>query len=114
MVHRSDPGFSIGRHERKMGMRGSPLADLHFDDCVVPAHRVVGDPAKGHELMMKVLSITRPWVAAQALGLAQGALDEALAYTEGRDQFGTKVSRFQMKRPVAMQRWPRHCVRTWP
>ncbi len=98
MVHRDDPGFSIGRHERKMGMRGSPMGDIHFDDCVIPLERVVGEPARGHDYMIEVLTYTRPLVSAQALGLAQGALDEALAYTAGRDQFGTRVSRFQMVR----------------
>ena len=98
MLHRDTPGFSIGRHERKMGMRGSPTADLIFDNCIVPAHRVVGDPQRGHEYMIQTLTYTRPLVSAQALGLAQGALDEAVAYTAGRDQFGSKVSRFQMVR----------------
>lgn len=98
MVHCDTPGFSIGRHERKMGMRGSPTADLIFDNCIVPAHRVVGDPGQGHAYMIQTLTYTRPLVSAQALGLAQGALDEAVAYTAGRDQFGEKVSRFQMVR----------------
>jgi alkylation response protein AidB-like acyl-CoA dehydrogenase len=98
MVHRDDAGFSIGRHERKMGMRGSPTADIHFDNCEIPDGRVVGDPANGHEYMIQTLTYTRPLVSAQALGLAQGALDEAVAYTAARDQFGSKVSRFQMVR----------------
>ncbi|MES2481350.1 MAG: acyl-CoA dehydrogenase family protein [Pseudomonadota bacterium] len=98
MVHKDDAGFSIGRHERKMGMRGSPTGDIHFDDCVIPLDRVVGEPERGHQYMMEVLTYTRPLVSAQALGLAQGALDEAVAYTANRDQFGTRVSRFQMVR----------------
>ena len=98
MIHESDPGFSIGRHERKMGMRGSPTADLILDDCIIPDHRAVGDPEMGHEYMIKILTYTRPLVSAQALGLAQGALDAAIDYTESRDQFGTRVSRFQMVR----------------
>jgi alkylation response protein AidB-like acyl-CoA dehydrogenase len=98
MVHHNDAGFSVGRHERKMGMRGSPTADIHFNNCEIPEGRVVGDPAKGHEYMIQTLTYTRPLVSAQALGLAQGALDEAVAYTAGRDQFGSKVSRFQMVR----------------
>lgn len=98
MVHKGDPGFSIGRVERKMGMRGSPMADLIFEDCVVPESRVVGDPERGHHYMIQTLTYTRPLVSAQALGLAQGALDEALSYTAGRDQFGKPVSDFQMVR----------------
>ncbi|MFC6283489.1 MULTISPECIES: acyl-CoA dehydrogenase family protein [Polaromonas] len=98
MLHCDAPGFRIGRHERKMGMRGSPTADLIFEDCMVPEHRVVGDPERGHDYMIQTLTYTRPLVSAQALGLAQGALDEAVTYTAGRDQFGTRVSRFQMVR----------------
>lgn len=98
MVHKDDPGFSIGRHERKMGMRGSPTGDIHFDNCVIPLERAVGDPARGHDYMIEVLTYTRPLVSAQALGLAQGALDAAVAYTAQRDQFDTRVSRFQMVR----------------
>ena len=98
MVHRDDPGFSVGRHERKMGMRGSPTADVLLTDCVIPAEPVVGDPLRGHDYMIQTLTYTRPLVSAQALGLAQGALDEAVAYTAGRDQFGSKVSRFQIVR----------------
>ena len=98
MVHQDDAGFSIGRHERKMGMRGSPTADLLFENCEIPEHRAVGDPEQGHDYMIKTLTYTRPLVSAQALGLAQGALDAAIDYTESRDQFGTRVSRFQMVR----------------
>lgn len=98
MVHRDDPGFSIGRHERKMGNRGSPTADILLDDCLIPDDRVVGDPTKGYDYMMQTLTYTRPLVSAQALGIAQGALDEAVAYTSERTQFNSKVSRFQMVR----------------
>jgi alkylation response protein AidB-like acyl-CoA dehydrogenase len=98
MVHRDDPGFSIGRHERKMGMRGSPTADLIFEDCRVPAARVVGDPEKGHDYMIQTLTYTRPLVSAHALGIAQGALDESVSYTATRKQFGSRVSDFQLVR----------------
>lgn len=98
MVHRDDSGFSIGKHERKMGMRGSPTADIILEDCFIPEDRVVGDPEKGYEYMMQTLSYTRPLVSAQAVGLAQGSLDEAVRYTSERTQFNSKVSRFQMVR----------------
>ncbi|HSW20869.1 MAG TPA: acyl-CoA dehydrogenase family protein [Ramlibacter sp.] len=101
MVHRDDPGFSVGRLERKMGMRGSPTGDIHFDDCVIPLERVVGEPERGHDYMIQTLTYTRPLVSAQALGLAQGALEQAVDYTAQRDQFGTRVSRFQMVRGMA-------------
>ncbi|MEO5598248.1 MAG: acyl-CoA dehydrogenase family protein [Novosphingobium sp.] len=98
MVHRDDPGLSFGRNERKMGTRGSPLADLIFNDCTIPADRVVGDPAGGYATMMEILTYSRPLIAAHGLGIAQGALDEAIAYTSERTQFGQTVSRFQMTR----------------
>ena len=98
MVHRDDPGVSFGRQERKMGTRGSPLADVLFDNCVIPADRAVGNPSGGYAVMMEILTYSRPLIAAHALGIAQGALDEAIAYTSQRKQFGQTVSRFQMVR----------------
>jgi len=98
MVHRDDPGVSFGRPERKMGTRGSPLADVIFSDCLIPQDRVVGDPTEGYATMMQILTYSRPLIAAQALGIAQGALDEAIAYTSHRTQFGQTISRFQITR----------------
>jgi alkylation response protein AidB-like acyl-CoA dehydrogenase len=98
MVHRDDPGVSFGAQERKMGTRGSPTCDVMLDDCAIPADRVIGDPEGGYAYMIKALTHTRPLMAAHALGIAQGALDEAIAYTAEREQFKTKVSRFQMVR----------------
>lgn len=100
MVHRDDPGISFGKPERKMGTRGSPLADVQFNDCLIPDGCVVGDPAGGYEIMMHILTYSRPLIAAHALGIAQGALDEALAYTSQRTQFGQPLSRFQMTRAM--------------
>jgi alkylation response protein AidB-like acyl-CoA dehydrogenase len=98
MVHRDDPGISFGKPEDKMGLRASPTADVLFEDCRVPANRVVGDPVGGYPLMMESLSISRPMIAAQALGIAQGALDEAVKYTQERKPFGQPVSRYQLTR----------------
>lgn len=98
MVHRDDPGISFGKLESKMGLRGSPTADVIFDNCRVPASREVGDTAKGYEHMIVSLTISRPLIAAQALGIAQGALDEAVNYTRDRKQFGQSISRFQLLR----------------
>lgn len=98
MVHRDDPGISFGKLENKMGLRGSPTADVIFDNCRIPASREVGDTTKGYEHMMVSLTISRPLISAQALGIAQGALDEAVKYTSDRKQFGQSVSRFQMVR----------------
>ncbi|SEF38088.1 hypothetical protein SAMN05421837_11839 [Amycolatopsis pretoriensis] len=98
IVHRDDPGLSFGPHERKMGLRGSPTADVILDGCFVPDLRVVGDPAEGYRYIMAELNGSRALIAAQALGVAQGAFDAALAYTSERAQFGQSISRFQMIR----------------
>ncbi|MCU1671434.1 MAG: acyl-CoA dehydrogenase protein [Blastococcus sp.] len=99
-VHRDDEGLSFGKHERKMGMRGFPTADLYLDGCFVPDDRAVGDTARGYHYMMDTLTYTRPLVAAHALGIAQGAYEHAVAYTAGREQFGKPLSRFQLVRAM--------------
>lgn len=98
MVHRDDPGIRFGTPERKMGTRGCPLADVMLDDCRIPADRVVGDSQDGYAIMMKTLTYSRPLVAAHALGIAQGAFEEAVRYTAQRQQFGSPVARFQIVR----------------
>ncbi|MFZ5508419.1 MAG: acyl-CoA dehydrogenase family protein [Pseudomonadota bacterium] len=100
MVHRDDPGVMVGRLEDKMGLRASPTADMIFDDCRIPESRVVGDATGGYERMMISLTISRPLIAAQALGIAQGALDEAVKYTQERKPFGEPVSRYQLTRAM--------------
>jgi alkylation response protein AidB-like acyl-CoA dehydrogenase len=97
-VHKDDPGLSFGKREDKLGIRGSPTADVIFDDCRIPAYRCVGAPDKGHEYITASLSYTRVLIGAQALGIAQGAYDEAIKYTAGRQQFGHPISQFQMIR----------------
>jgi alkylation response protein AidB-like acyl-CoA dehydrogenase len=103
MVHRDDLGLSFGSYEHKMGMHGFPTADVHLDDILVADDRVVGDPTLGYRYMMDTLTYTRPLVAAQALGIAQGAYEEAVAYTAQREQFGTFVSRFQLVRATVAE-----------
>ncbi|MDM0014921.1 acyl-CoA dehydrogenase family protein [Variovorax sp. J22P168] len=100
MVHKDDPGIRFGKQEDKMGLRGSPTADVIFEDCRIPEDRVVGDAIGGYARMMVSLSISRPLIAAQALGIAQGALDEAVAYTKTRSPFGQPVSRYQLTRAM--------------
>ncbi len=97
-VHRDDPGISFGAKEKKMGIRGSPTADVILDNVTIPNSRVVGDPLKGYDYMNVGLTNSRPVIAAEALGIAQGALDEAVKYTKERQQFGQSISRFQMIR----------------
>jgi alkylation response protein AidB-like acyl-CoA dehydrogenase len=94
-VHLDDPGFSVGPKERKMGIKGSPTCELHFDDCTIPADRIVGEPGTGFKTALRTLDFTRPTIGAQAVGIAQGALDAAVAYVKDRRQFGRSVADFQ-------------------
>ena len=95
MIHRDDPGIRFGKAEDKMGMRGSPTADVILEQCRIPVGREIGDPARGAEYITEMLHNSRLTIAAHALGIAQGALDEALKYTEERQQFDQAISRFQ-------------------
>jgi alkylation response protein AidB-like acyl-CoA dehydrogenase len=95
MVHRDDPGIRFGKAEDKMGLRGSPTADVILEECRIPDGRQVGDPNKGAAYITEMLHNSRLTIAAHALGIAQGALDEALKYTQDRTQFDQSISRFQ-------------------
>jgi alkylation response protein AidB-like acyl-CoA dehydrogenase len=90
------PGFSVARLEHKMGIRGSPTAELAFDKVRVPAANLVGEEGGGFEIAMQTLDRSRPGVAAQAVGIAQGALEAATAYAKERKQFGQRIGDFQM------------------
>ncbi|MCZ2838577.1 acyl-CoA dehydrogenase family protein [Modestobacter sp. VKM Ac-2985] len=95
VVHRDDPGFAVGPKEKKMGIKGSPTCELWFTDCTIPADRIVGEPGTGFTTALRTLDFTRPTIGAQAVGVAQGALDAAVVYTKDRRQFGSAVSDFQ-------------------
>ena len=95
IVERTDPGFSIGKHEKKMGIRGSSTCELVFENCVIPKDRLLGKQGKGFALAMKTLDGGRIGIASQALGIGEGAVDEAVAYTKERVQFGKRISQFQ-------------------
>ena len=88
-------GFSVGKHEKKMGIRGSATASLILEDCVVPAENLLGKEGDGFKIAMHTLDGGRIGIAAQALGIAQGALNEAVAYVKQREQFGKPLSAFQ-------------------
>src|SRR6201994_4593108 len=90
-----DPGFSLGAPERKLGIKGSPTRELYFDDTPVPAARLIGAEGQGFKIALRTLDHTRITIAAQALGIAQGALDYALGYVKERRQFGRAVAEFQ-------------------
>ena len=95
VVEKSDEGFTFGEKERKLGIKGSPTRELHFDNCRIPADRMVGDPGEGLKIALRTLDHTRVTIGAQAVGIAQGALDHALAYVKERKQFGKHIADFQ-------------------
>ncbi|MPN11029.1 Acyl-CoA dehydrogenase, short-chain specific [bioreactor metagenome] len=95
IVENTFPGFSVGKHEEKMGLHGSPTAEIVFTDCIVPKENLLGKEGKGFKIAMQTLDGGRIGIAAQGLGLAQGAMDEAVAYTKSRVQFGRPISKFQ-------------------
>ncbi len=95
IVERGFPGFSIGKKEAKMGIRGSATCELVFENCIVPKENLLGVMGKGFNLAMKTLDGGRIGIAAQALGIAQGAMDETVKYTKERKQFGASIASFQ-------------------
>jgi hypothetical protein len=95
-VHKDDPGISFGKLESKMGVRGSPTADVIFDNCRIQEYRCLGEPDRGYEYITDALTYTRPLIGAQALGIAQGALDAAIQYSKERQLFGQSLAAFQM------------------
>ena len=95
IVERTDPGFSVGKHEKKMGIRGSSTCELIMEDCVIPKDRLLGKQGKGFGIAMKTLDGGRIGIASQALGLAEGAIEETIKYTKERVQFGKRISQFQ-------------------
>ncbi|GAB38630.1 acyl-CoA dehydrogenase [Gordonia sputi] len=95
MVHKDDPGFTVGPLEKKLGIKGSPTAELYFEDCTIPADRIIGEPGTGFKTALETLDHTRPTIGAQAVGIAQGALDQAIEYTKQRRQFDRPISTFQ-------------------
>jgi alkylation response protein AidB-like acyl-CoA dehydrogenase len=95
VVEKGTPGFNVGKLEKKMGIRGSPTVELAFDNCRVPAANMLGEEGVGFKIAMKVLDKSRPGIAAQALGIAQGALDYATEYTKQRVAFGKPISQQQ-------------------
>jgi acyl-CoA dehydrogenase len=95
VVEKSDAGFSFGDLERKMGIKGSPTRELIFQGCRIPGDRMVGEPGQGLKIALATLDHTRVTIGAQAVGIAQGALDFALGYVKERSQFGKHIAQFQ-------------------
>jgi butyryl-CoA dehydrogenase len=95
ILEKDMPGFTFGKKENKMGIRASATSELVFQDCKVHKSQMLGKEGMGFIVAMKTLDRTRPGIAAQAVGIAQGALNEALKYSRQREQFGAKISTFQ-------------------
>jgi len=95
LVMRDDPGVSFGKPERKMGIKGSPTCEVILDGTRIPADRLIGEEGAGFSIAMRTLDHSRPVIAAQAVGIAQGALDLAVSYGSQREQFGERIVDFQ-------------------
>ena len=95
LVMADDPGVTFGKAEHKMGIHGSPTREVYFDHTEIPADRLIGEESEGFTYAMRTLDHSRPTIAAQALGIAQGAFDVALEYSKGREQFGKPISHFE-------------------
>ena len=95
LVEKGTPGFTVGKKEKKLGIRASPTVALHFTDCAVPVEQRLGAEGEGFKIAMRTLDITRPATGAMALGIAQAALDAAVGYARQRQQFGQPIASFQ-------------------
>jgi butyryl-CoA dehydrogenase len=107
LVEKGTPGFSVGKKERKLGIRASPTVALHFTDCAIPVGQRLGGEGEGFSIAMRTLDVTRPATGAMAVGIAQAALDAAVGYAKERQQFGQPIAAFQgiqfMLADMAMQ-----------
>ena len=95
VVEKDDEGFTFGGLEKKLGIKGSPTRELHFDNCRIPGDRMVGGLGEGLKIALRTMDHTRVTIGAQAVGIAQGALDASLAYVKERQQFGKAIGEFQ-------------------
>jgi alkylation response protein AidB-like acyl-CoA dehydrogenase len=95
IIEKDTPGFVFGKKEKKMGIRSSPTCELVFENCRIPADRLLGKEGEGFKIAMKTLDGGRIGIAAQALGIAQGAYEEALKYARERKQFDQPIASFQ-------------------
>jgi len=95
VVEKDTPGFTVGKHEHKLGIRASSTVELVFEDCFVPEENRLGNEGEGFKIAITAIDASRVAVAAQALGIAQGAFDKALPYAKERQQFGQPIANFQ-------------------
>jgi butyryl-CoA dehydrogenase len=95
IVEKGTPGFSVGKEENKLGIRGSSTTELIFENCQIPAANLLGEKGRGLRIALEAIDSSRVTVAAQALGIAQAALDDSLVYAKDRNQFGEPLGNFQ-------------------
>ena len=95
MVEKDNPGFSVGSREKKMGMRASNVSELIFQDCRIPRENLIGQEGEGLKIAFAALDSGRISIAAQGVGIAQAAFEEALQYSKQREQFGRPICQFQ-------------------
>ncbi len=95
ILERDTPGFSVGKREDKLGIRASSTCELILEECFVPENRVLGEPGKGYKVAIETLNEGRIGIGAQMIGVAQGALESAIRYSQERKQFGNTISSFQ-------------------
>lgn len=95
VVEKKNPGFKVGKEEKKLGIHGSDTRELIFEDCQVPVEARIGEEGDGFKILMKTFNYTRPAVGAQGLGIAQGAMDQCIAYMKERSQFGQQLASYQ-------------------
>ncbi len=95
IVHNDFPGFAVGTHEKKLGVRGSSTTEILFDGCEIPKENLLGEEGEGFKIFMRTLDGGRISIGAMALGIAQGAMDAAVAFAKDRHQFGKPISEFQ-------------------
>jgi len=95
VVEKGTPGFNVGKHEDKLGIRCSDCVSLIFEDCRVPAENIIGDEGNGFKVALATLDVGRIGIGAQALGIAQASLEESLSYSSERVQFGKPIAAFQ-------------------
>jgi alkylation response protein AidB-like acyl-CoA dehydrogenase len=95
VIHDDDPGFTVGKPEAKMGIKGSPTREIYLDGVEIPEDRLIGEDGRGFAYAMRTLDYSRPSIAAQALGIAQGAFDVSARYLTEREQFGKRLAEFE-------------------
>ena len=105
IVEKETPGFKVGKHEEKLGINSSSTTQLIFEDCEIPKENLLGELNKGLKVALVTLDGGRLGIASQALGIARAAIDDAIAYSKEREQFGQPISKFQAIQWMIADMW---------